>query len=402
MQLRASASGTPASEAEASPDVLPAVVPPVVAVVVTCDAGPWLEETLQSLRDQTYPDLGVLIVDNASVEDPTDRIRAILPDAHIHVLDHDGGFGAAANMVGELVDGAAFYAFCHDDIALESDSLRALVEEAFRSNAGIIGPKLVDWNNPRRLLQVGMAADKTGVFAPYSETGELDQEQHDAVRDVFMVPGACTLVRGDLFDALGGYDEGIDYLGEDLDLCWRAHALGARVLIAPAARVRHLEALGERRPVDDRRRRLARHRLRTSLVAYGWVHRLRVIPQALLFAIIEALYAVLSGHPDQARDVLGAWPWNLRRYGQIRRRRRALQSTRRLTDGEVRAFQVRGSARFNGLVRGQFGRREDRVTSFARSSRDVVGAMRSGSRQLTGTFAIILVVLLLLSSRNLL
>ena len=102
----------------------------------------------------------------------------------------------------------------------------------------------------------------------YVERGELDQEQHDAVRDVFYVPGAATLVRADLFTALGGFDPGIELLGEDLDLSWRAHVVGARVLVAPGARIAHLEALGQRRPVDDRRRLQMRHRLRTSRVAY--------------------------------------------------------------------------------------------------------------------------------------
>lgn len=369
--------------------------------MVTHDPGPWFEETLQSLADQNYPDLSLLVVDTASAQDPTERIRAIIPTAHVHRLDHDRGFGAAANLVVDLVEGAAFYAFCHDDIGLQPDSIRSLVEEAFRSNAGIIGPKLGDWHEPRRLLQVGMGADKTGVLAPNTERGELDQEQHDAVRDVFVVTGGCTVVRADLFEALDGYDDGIDYLGDDLDLCWRAHTLGARVMIAPAARVRHLEALGARRPVDDRRKLLARHRLRTMLVCYGRFHRIRVVPQAILFTLVEALYAVLSGRPHHARDVLGAWPWNLRRLGAIRRRRKALNAVRRVSDKEVREFQVRGSARLSAFIRGQFGLREDRVTTLARSSRDFAAAVRDGSRQFTGTFAILLAVLLVVSSRGL-
>ncbi len=381
--------------------MLPAVVPAVVVVLVTHDAGPWFEETLQGLADQTYPDLSLLVIDNASAEDPTDRVTAIVPTAHVHRLEVDRGFGAAANVVTELVEGASFYAFCHDDIALEPDTIRSLVEEAFRSNAGVIGPKLVDWHDPRRLLQVGLGVDKTGVQAPITERGELDQEQHDAVRDVFAVPGACTLVRADLFEALGGFDDGIDHLGDDVDLCWRAHLLGARVMIAPAARVRHLEALGDRRPVDDRRRLLARHRLRTVLVAYGPFHRWRVLPQAVLFAVIEALYALASGHPDQARDVVGAWPWNIRRLGAIRRRRAAISSVRRVSDKEVRALQVRGSARLSGFLRGQLGGREDRVTTLARSSRDLAGSVRDASRQLTGAFALLLAVLVAVSSRGL-
>ena len=376
-------------------------VPPVVAVMVTHDPGPWLEETLQTFVDQSYPDLALLVVDTASAVDPTPRIAAVAPEAHVHRLDHDPGYGAAANLVADLVEGASFYAFCHDDVALEPDTIRSLVEEAFRSNAGIIGPKLVRWDDPRRLLQVGMGADKTGVPSPIAEPGELDQEQHDAVRDVFIVPGGCTLVRADLFDALGGYDAGIDFLGEDLDLCWRAHALGARVLIGPGARVRHLQALGERRPIEERRGRLARHRLRTTLVTYGLWHRIRVLPQALLLAVIEALYGLVSGRPGHARDVLGAWTWNLRRLPDIRRRRAALRKVRRVGDAEIRGFQVRGSARMNAFVRGQLGTREDRVSTFARSSRDLAGSLRDGARQLTGAFAILLTIVLVVCSRDL-
>ncbi|MBA3281872.1 MAG: glycosyltransferase family 2 protein [Acidimicrobiia bacterium] len=401
MDPRPPHTGAPTKAPGEVPAELPAVVPAVVTVLVTHDPGVWFEETLQSLADQTYPDLSLLVIDTGSEVDPTDRIKAIVATAHVHRLDHDPGYGAAANLVTELVEGAAFYAFCHDDIALPPDGIRSLVEEAFRSNAGIIGPKLVDWHDPRRLLQVGVGVDKTGVLAPVTERDELDQEQHDAVRDVFVVPGACSVVRADLFDALGGFDDGIDFLGDDLDLCWRAHLLGARVMIAPTARVRHLEALGERRPIDDRRRLLARHRLRTTLVAYGPFHRARVLPQAALFAFIEVVYAILSGHPDQARDIASAWPWNIRRMGQIRRRRKALGSVRRVRDKEIRALQGRGSARLNSFLRGQFGDREDRVTTFARSSRDIAGAMRDGSRQLTGTFAIVLAVLLVVSSRGL-
>ena len=385
-----------------TPPTLGSLVPPVVAVLVTHDPGDWFDETLASLAAQNYPDLSVLVIDTASAVDPTPQILEVLPDARIERLDRDPGYSAAANLARDLAEGTAFHLFCHDDIALEPDTVRRLVEEAFRSNAGIVGPKLVSWQDPTRILQVGMSADKTGVLSPIAEPGELDQQQHDAVRDVFTVTGACTLVRADLFEALGGFDEGITSLGEDLDLCWRAHGLGARVIIAPAARVRHLEAMGVRRDVDDRRRRFARHRLRTSLIAYGPLHRVRVLPQALFFAVVEALYSLLAGHPQQARDVLAAWPWTMRRGADIRRRRKAHAAIRRVHDREVRALQVRGSARLTGFIRGQFGHREDRVQDFARSSRDLAGSVRSGSRQLTGTFAVLLGVLLVVSSRGLL
>ena len=96
--------------------------------------------------------------------------------------------------------------FCHDDVAPAPDAIRLMVEEAFRSNAGVVAPKLVDWDDPMRLLQVGLGADKSGAPAELVEAGELDQEQHDAVRDIFWAPGGFTLVRADLFATLGGFD----------------------------------------------------------------------------------------------------------------------------------------------------------------------------------------------------
>lgn len=384
-----------------APTAATAAVPAVAVVLVTHDPGAWFEETLRSIADQTYPDLAVLVVDTDSAEDPTERVHAVLPDAIILRLPEDPGYGAATNLVLDAVEGASFYALCHDDIALEPDAIRAMVEESFRSNAGIVGPKLVDWHEPRRILQVGMGVDKTGVLAPIAEPGELDQEQHDAVRDVFVVPSACMVVRADLFRALDGFDEGIDHLGDDLDLCWRAHLLGARVLIAPVARVRHLQALALRHPEDDRRRAFARHRLRTTLIAYGRFHRLRVIPQAFVLALLEALFAVITGRPGHSRDILGAWSWNLRRRGQIRRRRKAVATDRRVSDREIRGMQVRGSARFNAFVRSQLHRREDGVDTFSRSSRDLFGSVRESSRQFTGAFALVLIVILAISTRSL-
>ncbi|MDH4143772.1 MAG: glycosyltransferase family 2 protein, partial [Acidimicrobiia bacterium] len=165
----------------------PAVVPSVVAVVVTHNPGPWFEETMQSLVDQDYRNLSILVIDAASTADPTRRVAEVAPDAFVRRLASNPGYSAAANLALRMVEGAAFFVFCHDDVALGPSAVRFLVEEAYRSNAGVVGPKLVHWDEPERLLQVGLGSDKFACPAPVVERGELDQEQHDAVRDVFTV-----------------------------------------------------------------------------------------------------------------------------------------------------------------------------------------------------------------------
>jgi GT2 family glycosyltransferase len=92
-----------------------------------------------------------------------------------------------------------------------------------------------------------MGVDRFGEMDHSIELGELDQEQHDGVRDVFAVPSACILVRADLFRELDGFDDSLSFHGEDVELCWRIHHSGARVVVAPSARVRHREELERRR-----------------------------------------------------------------------------------------------------------------------------------------------------------
>jgi len=382
--------------------------PPVVAVVVVHEPSPWLEGCLRSLVAQDYPNLSLLVIDadgvaaRAGNEGITRRVEAVDPEAYVRLRDDASGFGPSANDVLGLVDGAAFYAFCHDDVVLAPAAIRAMVEEAFRSNAGITTPKVVEWNDPSRLISVGETADKTGVRASIVERGELDQEQHDAVRDVFCAPGGCTLVRADLFAVLGGFDPAMDLVGEDLDLSWRAQVAGARVVAVPAAVVRHVQASDGPRPIANHRLQAYRHRIRTMLTCYGPVNLIRVLPQAIALAVGSIVYSLLTGRSRRAGDVASAWRWNLRRLRDIRANRRQLHGLRQLPDREVRKLQLRGSAQLGRLSGSQVGGDDEALSPMASAGRDLAGSLRSGPLRTAAIVWTCVVIALVFGSRQLL
>ena len=101
----------------------------MVAAVVTCDPGWWLEPCLSALAAQDYPQLAVLVIDAGSTEDPTPRVAAVAPNAYVRRVRRRRGFPAAADEVLEAVEGATHFVLCHDDVALETDTVRLLVEE---------------------------------------------------------------------------------------------------------------------------------------------------------------------------------------------------------------------------------------------------------------------------------
>ncbi len=378
------------------------IAPAVTAVVVTHDPGEWFDEALAALAAQDYPSLSVVVVDADSLTPVDDRVHRVLSEARVVRLDDNPGFGRAVNAVLPSLGDPAFLVLAHDDVAPEPTAVRALVEEAFRSNAGVVGPKVVRWDDATRLLSAGEGIDKVGFPVSLVERHELDQEQHDAVRDVFTIPDAFTLVRTDLLRTLDGFDPATSFFGDDLDLCWRAHVVGARVMVSPAARVRHIEALGERHASDVRRRLQFRYRMRAMLTSYRWPTLMVVIPQLLIVHVVEAVFALVTGRPGQARDVLSAWTWNLSNLGSLRQRRAHLNRLRTVSDSEIRALQVRGSARVAAFVRGQLASSDEAFGSAAGLGKRVFDAVAGPGRREALVGWMLVALLLLIGSRHLL
>jgi GT2 family glycosyltransferase len=330
--------------------------PPVVAVVVVHDPGPWFDTTLAAFAAQDYPNLRMLFLVAAGGADGADdveaRITRDLPSAFVRHLDHNPGFGAAADEVLRYVDGDnGLFLICHDDVAPDPDALRLLVEELYRSNAGAVGPKFVDWDDPRVLQSVGLGLDRFGEIDPVVEPGEVDQEQHDGVRDVFVLPSAYLLVRADLFRMLGGFDPAIDFHGEDIELCWRLHHSGARVVVVPSARVRHRARLRERRPDLRHGRRRARHRMRTVATLTGAARLPLRSLEMVLLTLTELVVGLFTGRFGQAVNSMGALLGLVPRTPSLLARRREVKALRAVPEREVFSLQDRGSARLNSYMR---------------------------------------------------
>lgn len=336
---------------------------PAVVAVVTTKGGAQLAACLAGLAAQDYPAQTILVLDHgdaAGRDARRDEVAAVAPGALVRVLDiaaddlrHDASRDTviARNDVMDTVKGAPFLCFVADDVVLEARSIGLLVEEAFRSNAAICGPKIVDRLRPEVLVEVGMAVDHYGVATSGIEPGEVDQEQHDAVRDVFFVSSAAMLVRADMFVELGGFDPRSAPGNDDLDLCWRARLAGARVLVVPDARA--ARPLTTARRADARRadvKAATRTRARTLIKCYSAAALVWVLPVATLLNLGEAIGYVVTRRPGLARAVLAGWWGALCRPGAIRGPRRATQAQRRVDDRDVRAFMLRGSARLRGIL----------------------------------------------------
>lgn len=348
--------------------------PSVVAVVITRNPGEWLEPCLASLMNQDYERLSVLVVDNGSLEDPTERVAEAAPGVFVKRLKSDDGFSAAANEAARSIEGAPFLLFCHDDVLLATDAVTNLVAEAFRANAGIVGPKLVDWEDPNVLRSVGIGVDAYGAASTLIDQDELDQGQHDTARGVFAVSSAVMLVRADLFRSIEGFDPRIPFFGEDVDLCWRTHAAGAAVRFCPRAVAGHLGRFSERRPSEVRDRMILRHETRSTLVNHELRTLVKVAPVGFLMSILEWLAYMLTGRFRSAADVMAIWVWTILHTGELLGARRRVRRYRRASDASFKDLQRRGSSRMRELTRSSDG--ESRMSIATRVGTDKLKVLR--------------------------
>lgn len=387
----------------AAPEPAIAELPSVVAVLVTEDPDERFDAAMASLAAQDYPSLTVLVVDAGARDDLTSRIAGVLPEAFIRTLERPTTFAAAANEALAAVEGANYLLFCADDVELAEDAVSLLVEEAVRSNAGVVGPKFVDDERPDVLLEVGLGVDKLGVPSPLVEAGELDHEQYDAVRDVFALPVATLLIRADLWAELEGFESSFGDDVAEIDLCWRVRLAGARALVVPDAVVRRpWTALTERfgPDPDAARRSEPQERLRMLIRNYSAVSLLRVLPQAAAVAAFQAVALAVMGRGRRSWAVVTAWFWNLRHLGSTLGERRVRQGVRAVPDSDVRSLQIRGFSYVRAFLAGQLDL-GTRVEALSGAGRDFAENVSAGARRPRIIFGAVLTALVVLGSRDL-
>ena len=332
---------------EPSTDSASQRAPSVLVILVVREAAAWLHGCLAALGAQTYPRMGVVAVDNASSDGSAQLLTQALGEPRVIALKEGRGLAGSVRTALELpvAQEADYLLVLHDDTALDPDAITRLVEAAIGmgvEDVGVVGPKVVDWEEPRLLLDVGRSADRFGH--PYTplQPGEIDQGQFDRVVEVLCVPTAAMLISREAWQRTGLFDERLDARHEDLDFCWRARLAGFRVLMTPLARARHRDASvrAERREEPRRSDRYYEDRaaIAAMLKNYGLLSLLWLLPLDLALGSVRLVFLALSRRFDGALDLVAAWAWNLVHLPGTLSRRVRVQSVRKVRDRQLRRF----------------------------------------------------------------
>jgi N-acetylglucosaminyl-diphospho-decaprenol L-rhamnosyltransferase len=234
------------------------------AVVVSYQSAATLRECVTSLL--AIPGVAVTVVDNASPDDTLATIEDL--DAETIRSSRNGGFSYGCNL-GAARGNAPFLLFLNPDARMDAGALEALMEALTTDpEAGLAGPKLLEdgelaWSQRRfpRLRSTFAQAlflHRLLPRAPWTDELIRDPDAYGRPGSPDWISGACMLVRRDVFEAIGGFDERFFLYCEDTDLCRRVRDVGHAVRFVPAAEVRHVggasSGAGETRAISARSR----------------------------------------------------------------------------------------------------------------------------------------------------
>ncbi|MEQ1871030.1 MAG: glycosyltransferase family 2 protein [Vicinamibacterales bacterium] len=300
--------------------------PTVDVVIVSWRHDRWLRQCLDSLtadagdRDRLA---SIVVVDNAASISDTWSTSGTTPVTVIRNTRNEG-FARGCNQ-GSARSSSDAILFLNPDTIVHRGAIANGVDLLFATDdakVGIVGLRLIDaagitqrtcgrFPSARAIVcqTLGLSRLSSSSWPGYRMT----DWSHDTTRLVDFACGAALLVRRDLFERLGGFDERLFLYLEDVDLARRAADLGWRTRFCPAAVVQHASGWSSGL---DRSWRLAQSW--RSLVVYACSH-FGTGKALLLTAIIVILAplarvgeAIATGDRVTAIDAGAAW-WKLLR-----------------------------------------------------------------------------------------
>lgn len=232
----------------------------VAVNVVTWNSEEYLADFLDSLKNQTFKDFSVIIVDNGS-RDKTLGIAQAYPEATIIKNSANLGFGRAHNkgieMAMKFWEGGSladkFIFICNPDVILAPDCLEKILLAICRENdVGVAGPKLLrleskvsdniyEKEKTNIIDSLGLSLYKSRRVAD-SLSGAKNEDALEA-QEVFGVSGALMCFRAEALKSVlwnkEYFDEDFFAYKEDIDICWRLRNLDWRIIVAPSAVAYH-------------------------------------------------------------------------------------------------------------------------------------------------------------------
>jgi len=221
----------------------------LTVVIPNWETPDYTVKSAQALIADGVPANRVVVVENGSGDDSAERLARGLPECRLVVLEQNIGYASAANAGAEALAGDAYLVVNNDAFVHRPGSVATMLAALGRDRTGIVVPRLLNEDGSLqptvkpidRPVVAFVRASGLSRFVPNRWQPRWSTHwDHARSREIHAADGAVMLVRGDAWNALGGFSRNTYMYAEDTDICWRAAELGWRVWFESGAEFVHL------------------------------------------------------------------------------------------------------------------------------------------------------------------
>jgi GT2 family glycosyltransferase len=330
--------------------------PFVDIVILNHNGKKFLDECFTSVLNGNYKNQRVYLLDNASTDDDVSYVRTKFPQVEIIQNPNNNGYCAAYNLAFEACTSP--YLVClNNDVVVHPDWLKHLVELAeSNSNISALQPKILSYFEHGDFEYAGASGGMMDVFGYPFLRGrifdhiEKDNGQYNDVSEVFWTSGAAMFVRKSALVSIGVFDETIVHHMDEIDLCWRMRLSGFELKVQPLSEIYHIG--GASIPKHSFKKAYWNHRNSLYLMFKNYS-----VKNVLLFAsvhflldIVAAWTFLLQGNFTAFKAIVYAHTWVIKNLGLIKRKRKEVQSLRKINDKELMTALYKGSIVWESFV----------------------------------------------------
>lgn len=248
----------------------------VSIIIPTKDKVHLLKKCVSSILDRTdYKEYEILIVDNQSKEQETNNYYEVIKsEPRVRILKYDKPFNYSAinNYAVQSTDAQYLLFLNNDTEVISQEWLSAMLEFAQREDVGAVGPKLYYPDDTIQhagvILGLYGIADHAHRYFPRSSVGV--NGRINVIQNLSAVTAGCMLMRRNVFEEVGGFNETMTVAYNDIDLCLKVREKGYLIVYTPYAELYHYESAS--RGKEDTPEKLTRANQEYDFMKTKWKH----------------------------------------------------------------------------------------------------------------------------------
>ena len=306
---------------------------PEISILVCHHYGELLFDFLTSIRKSAGVTYEIILV-------TSDKSLGGDPRVHECIMIHSTEMPARKRNLGAYVANGKYLAIFDDDTEIESDCLyrfKKLLDQ--KPKCGMVYGKLYKADEQTRFDEAGGFLTWTGFIWSRAEQNIVDKKQYDYIERIFAGKSASCMVRKDVFDEVGGFDESFGILGEETDLSWRIWLKGHQVFWHPwAVGIHKFNTIYK--PVNkyytsERVQFNGTRNYLTMLIKNLGASHLWIVPLHATIWLGVGLVMLVTGKFRQGVNILRGLGYVVSHLREILIKRHIIQSTRRVSEKEL-------------------------------------------------------------------